>query len=77
MVEQLLEGDNVADLISSQPCGQGLVLDLASSFNFSSFPSLLKVVWFSGYPLDDRDIHFSSAYPIFGLVDRGDMGSHF
>jgi hypothetical protein len=40
MVELQLQGDKVADLISSQPCG-GLVLDLASSFNFSYFPSLL------------------------------------
>jgi hypothetical protein len=23
------------------------------------------------------DIHFSSGYPVFGLVDRMDMGSHF
>jgi hypothetical protein len=43
MVEQQLEGDKVADLMSSQPCGQGPALDSASSFNFSS--SLLS--WFS------------------------------
>jgi hypothetical protein len=42
-VEQQLEGDKVADLMSSQPCGQGPALDSASSFNFSS--SLLS--WFS------------------------------
>jgi hypothetical protein len=44
-VEQQLEGDKVADLMSSQPCGQGPALDSASSFNFSSFSSLL--VFFS------------------------------
>jgi hypothetical protein len=43
LVEQQLEGDKVADLMSSQPCGQGPTLDSASSFNFSS--SLLS--WFS------------------------------
>jgi len=43
LVEQQLEGDKVADLMSSQPCGQGPALDSASSFNFSS--SLLS--WFS------------------------------
>jgi hypothetical protein len=37
LVEQQLEGDKVADLISSQLCGQDPELDLASSFNFSSF----------------------------------------
>jgi hypothetical protein len=43
LVEQQLEGHKVADLISSQPCGQDPELDSASSFNFSS--SLLS--WFS------------------------------
>jgi hypothetical protein len=43
LVEQQLEGDKVADLMSSQPCGQGPTLDSASSFNF--FSSLLS--WFS------------------------------
>jgi hypothetical protein len=43
LVEQQLEGDKVADLISSQPCGQDPELDSASSFNFSS--SILS--WFS------------------------------
>jgi hypothetical protein len=43
LVEQQLEGDKVADLMSSQPCGQDPALDSASSFNFSS--SLLS--WFS------------------------------
>jgi hypothetical protein len=42
MVEQQLEGDKVADLMSSQPCGQDPTLDSAFSFNFSS--SLLS--WF-------------------------------
>jgi hypothetical protein len=42
-VEQQLEGDKVADLMSSQPYGQGPALDSASSFNFSS--SFLS--WFS------------------------------
>jgi hypothetical protein len=42
-VEQQLEGDKVADLMSSQPCGQDPELDSASSFNFSS--SILS--WFS------------------------------
>jgi hypothetical protein len=42
-VEQQLEGDKIADLISSQPCGQDPELDSASSFNF--FSSLLS--WFS------------------------------
>jgi hypothetical protein len=41
MMEQQLEGDKVADPMSSQPCGQGQALDSASSFNFSSFSSLL------------------------------------
>jgi hypothetical protein len=36
LVEQQLEGDKVADLMSSQPCGQDPELDSASSFNFSS-----------------------------------------
>jgi hypothetical protein len=40
MVEQQLEGDKDADLMSLQPCGQGPALDSASSFNFSSFSSL-------------------------------------
>jgi hypothetical protein len=43
LVEQQLKGDKVADLKSSQPCGQSPALDLASSFSFSS--SLLS--WFS------------------------------
>jgi hypothetical protein len=43
LVKQQLEGDKVADLMSSQPCGQDPELDSASSFNFSS--SLLS--WFS------------------------------
>jgi hypothetical protein len=43
LVEQQFEGDKVADLMSSQPCGQDPELDSASSFNFSS--SLLS--WFS------------------------------
>jgi hypothetical protein len=37
MVKQQLEGDKVADLMSSQPCGQGPAFDSASSFNFSFF----------------------------------------
>jgi hypothetical protein len=49
MVELQLQGDKVADLISSQPCG-GLVFDLASSFNFSYFPSLLVFFSNGGYP---------------------------
>jgi hypothetical protein len=49
MVEQQLEGDKVADLMSSQPCGQGPALNLASSFNFSSsllsrFSSPMEVI---------------------------------
>jgi hypothetical protein len=43
LVEQQLEEDKVADLMSSQPCGQDPELDSASSFNFFSF--LLS--WFS------------------------------
>jgi hypothetical protein len=43
LVEQQLEEDKVADLMSSQPYGQDPELDSASSFNFSS--SLLS--WFS------------------------------
>jgi hypothetical protein len=42
LVEQQLEGDKVADLKSSQPCGQSPALDSTSSFSFSS--SLLS--WF-------------------------------
>jgi hypothetical protein len=37
MAEQQFEGDKDADLMSSQLCGQDPTLDLASSFNFSSF----------------------------------------
>jgi hypothetical protein len=40
IVEQQLEGDKDADLMSSQLCGQGPMLDSASSFNFFSFSSL-------------------------------------
>jgi hypothetical protein len=43
LVEQQLEGDKVADLMSSKPCGQDPELDSASFFTFSS--SLLS--WFS------------------------------
>jgi hypothetical protein len=43
LVEQQLERDKVADLMSSQPCGQDPELDSASSFNFSSF----ILSWFS------------------------------
>jgi hypothetical protein len=50
MVEQQLKGDKDADLMSSQPCGQGLTLDLASSFNFSSFSSLLVFFSNGSYP---------------------------
>jgi hypothetical protein len=50
MVEQQLEGDKVADLMSSQPCGQGTALDSTSSFNFSSFPSLSVFFSNGGYP---------------------------
>jgi hypothetical protein len=50
MVEQQLEGDNDEDLMSSQPCGQGPALDSASSFNFSSFSSLLVFFSNGGYP---------------------------
>jgi hypothetical protein len=50
VVEQQLEGDKIADLMPSQPCGQGPALDLASSFNFSSFPSLLVFFSNEGYP---------------------------
>jgi hypothetical protein len=57
MVEQQLEGDKVADLMSSQPCGQGPTLDSASSFNFSSFSSLLVFFFSGGYP-DFRPSHF-------------------
>jgi hypothetical protein len=49
MVEQQLEGDNVADLMSSQSCGQGPTLDSASSFNFCSFSSLLVFFSNGGY----------------------------
>jgi hypothetical protein len=56
MVEQQLEGDKDADLMSSQPCGQGPVLDSASSFNFSSFSSLLVFFSNGGYP-DFRPCH--------------------
>jgi hypothetical protein len=49
MVEQL-EGDKDADLMSSQPCGQGPALDSVSSFNFSSFFSLLVFFSNGGYP---------------------------
>jgi hypothetical protein len=44
MVEPQLEGDNVADLIFKTLLATPM-LDLASSFDFSSFPSLL--VFFS------------------------------
>jgi hypothetical protein len=50
MMEQQLEGDKVADLMSSQPCGQGPALDSASSFNFSSFSFLLVFFSNGGYP---------------------------
>jgi hypothetical protein len=50
MVEQQLERDKDADLMSSQPCGQGPTLDSASSFNFSSFSSLLVFFSNGGYP---------------------------
>jgi hypothetical protein len=56
MVEQQLEGDKDADLMSSQPCGQGPMLDSASSFNFSSFSSLLVFFPNGGYP-DFRHSH--------------------
>jgi hypothetical protein len=59
MVEQQLEGDKIADLMPSQPYGQGPALDLASSFNFSSFPSLL--VFFSNEAiLDFHHSHYGS-----------------
>jgi hypothetical protein len=60
MVKQQLEGDKVADLISSQSCGQGLALDSASSFNFSYFSSLLVFFSNGGYP------GFSSL-PLWGM----------
>jgi hypothetical protein len=50
LVEQQLEGDKVADLMSSQPCGQGPALDSPSSFNFSSLSSLLVFFSNGGYP---------------------------
>jgi hypothetical protein len=56
LVEQQLEGDKVADLMSSQPCGQGPALDSASSFDFSSFSSLLGFFSNRGY-LDFRPCH--------------------
>jgi hypothetical protein len=37
MVEQQLEGDKVADLMSSQPCGQGPALDSASPLSLLSW----------------------------------------
>jgi hypothetical protein len=49
-VEQQLEGEKVAERMSSQPCGQGPSLDSASSFNFSSFYSLLVFFSNAGYP---------------------------
>jgi hypothetical protein len=57
MVEQHLEGDEDAYLMSSQPCGQGPALDLASSFNFSSFSTLLVFFSNGGYP-DFRPSHY-------------------
>jgi hypothetical protein len=44
MVEQQLEGN-----MSSQPCGKGPAVDLVSSFNFSSFSSLLVFFSNGGY----------------------------
>jgi hypothetical protein len=73
MVEQQLERDKVADLMSSQPCGQGPVLDSASSFNFSSFSSLLVFFSNEGYP-DFRPTHYggwkgglSSPFPSYAI----------
>jgi hypothetical protein len=59
MVEQQLEGDKDADVMSSQPCGQGPALDSTSSFNFSSFSSLLVFFSNRGYP-DFRPSHYGA-----------------
>jgi hypothetical protein len=63
MVEQQLEGDKDAYMMSSQPCGQGPVLDSASSFNFSSFSFLL--VFFSNEGYSRFSLH-----PLWGLEMR-------
>jgi hypothetical protein len=69
MVEQQLEGDKVADLMSSQSCGQGPTLDSASSFNFSSFSSLLVFFSNGGYP----DLY---PCPLWGLERKVIDGWH-
>jgi hypothetical protein len=56
IVEQQLEGDKDTDLMSSQPCGQGPMLDSASSFNFTTF--FFSLGFFS--PMEAiLDFHFS------------------